>query len=141
MRDKPMTPVRAVRLIAAATLVVTVVSGIAMRIVDGSEFPTVGLGLWWAAQTVTSVGYGDAVPHETAGRLLALIVMFNAIAFLTVVTGAVTATLIEARARHSGRVLDERLDRIERLLQPRDPAVSPVRASVRRTTMRKDTRV
>jgi voltage-gated potassium channel len=136
-----MTPVRAVRLIAMATLVVTVVSGIAMRIVDGSEFPTVGLGLWWAAQTVTSVGYGDAVPHETAGRLLALVVMFNAIAFLTVVTGAVTATLIEARARRSGRELDERLDRIERLLQPRDPVVSPVRPSMRRTTVRKDTRV
>lgn len=138
-----MTPVRAMRLIAASTLLVTVVSGIAMRIVDGREFPTVGLGLWWAAQTVTSVGYGDAVPHETAGRLLALLVMFNAIAFLTVVTGAVTATLIDARARHTARELDERLDRLEQELRqaPGDPVVSPVRVSVRRTTLRKDTRV
>lgn len=139
-----MTPIRAMRLIAAATLFVTVVSGVAMRIVDGKEFPTVGLGLWWAAQTVTSVGYGDVVPHETAGRLLALLVMFNAIAFLTVVTGAVTATLLDARSRHSSRELDGRLDRLEQVLRLQasaDPVVSPVRGGARRTSLRKDTRV
>jgi voltage-gated potassium channel len=136
-----MTPLRAMRLIAAATLLVTVVSGVAMRIVDGREFPTVGKGLWWAAQTVTSVGYGDVVPEETAGRLLALLVMFNAIAFLTVVTGAVTATLLDVRARHSRRELDDRLERIEELLRLQayaDAAVSPVRAGALRTTLRRD---
>jgi len=136
-----MTPFRAMRLIAASTLFVTVVSGIAMRIVDGKEFPTVGLGLWWAAQTVTSVGYGDVVPHHAVGRLLALIVMFNAIAFLTVVTGAVTATLLGTRARLE---LDGRLDRLEeelRLQKAEDPVISPVRPLKRRTSLRRETRV
>lgn len=136
-----MTPIRAVRLIAASSLFVTVVSGVAMRLVDGKEFPTVGLGLWWAAQTVTSVGYGDVVPHETAGRLLALVVMFNAIAFLTVVTGAVTATLLGTRARLE---LDGRLDRLEQellLQKAEEPVESPVRAPRRRTSLRRATRV
>jgi voltage-gated potassium channel len=99
-----LTPARAVRLVAILTLLVTTSSGIAMRLIDGREFPTIGLGLWWAAQTVTTVGYGDVVPHETAGRIVALLVMFDAVGFMTVVTGAVTATLIEGARDRSRRV-------------------------------------
>jgi voltage-gated potassium channel len=77
------------------TLFVTLVSGTVMRLVDPSEFPTIGKGLWWAAQTVTSVGYGDAVPEKTVGRLVAFFVMVNGVALITVVAGAVTAALIE----------------------------------------------
>ena len=95
----PTTPARAVRAITLVTLVVSVVSGVAMRIVDGREFPTVGLGLWWAAQTVTTVGYGDIVPKETGGRIVAIVVMLNAIGFLTVMTAAITATFIETLIR------------------------------------------
>jgi voltage-gated potassium channel len=99
-----LTPARAVRLVALLTLLVTASSGVVMRLVDGREFPTIGLGLWWAAQTVTTVGYGDVVPHETAGRIVALLVMFDAVGFMTVVTGAVTATLIEGARGRSGRL-------------------------------------
>lgn len=95
-RSRRLTPARAVRLITLWTLIVTVVSGAAMHLIDPAEFPTIGRGLWWAAQTVTSVGYGDTVPHETIGRLLAFVVMVNAIALVTVVAGAVTAAMIEA---------------------------------------------
>jgi voltage-gated potassium channel Kch len=38
-----------------------------MRLVDGKEFPTIGRGLWWAAETVTTVGYGDVVARATPG--------------------------------------------------------------------------
>jgi len=98
-----LTPVRAVRLIAILTFLVTIASGVAMRLVDGREFPTIGLGLWWAAQTVTTVGYGDVIPHETAGRIVALLVMFDAVGLMAVVTGAVTATLIEGKRVRLGR--------------------------------------
>jgi voltage-gated potassium channel Kch len=95
----PTTPARAVRAITLATLLVTVVSGIAIKVVDPGEFPTIGLGLWWAAQTVTTVGYGDVVPKATSGRIVAVVVMLNAIGFLTVVTAAITATFIENALR------------------------------------------
>jgi hypothetical protein len=94
-----LTPLRAVRAISVATLLVTLASGAAMRLADGKEFPTIGRGLWWAAETVSTVGYGDVVPHATAGRVLAVVVMVTAIAFVTVVTAAITAALIE-RGRH-----------------------------------------
>jgi voltage-gated potassium channel len=97
-----------------------------MHVVDRPEFPTIGRGLWWSAQTVTTVGYGDVVPHSTTGRVLAIVVMLSAIAFLTVVTAAVTAILIDrsrgvpARASDSPEELlveiNQRLERLERSL-------------------------
>jgi voltage-gated potassium channel len=123
-----LTAARAVRLVAILTLLVTIASGVTMRLVDGREFPTIGLGLWWAAQTVTTVGYGDIVPRETAGRIVALLVMFDAVGFMTVATGAVTATLIEGARSRGGTVrstpeperfdeLGRRLERLEALLR------------------------
>jgi voltage-gated potassium channel len=94
-----LTPVRAARVISIVTLLVTLASGVAIRLIDGKEFPTIGRGLWWAAETVTTVGYGDVVPRATAGRALACIVMVCAVAFLTVVTAAITAALIERERR------------------------------------------
>ena len=46
-----------------------------MRVTDAREFPNIGDGLWWAVQTVTTVGYGDRVPTSPGGRLIAALVM------------------------------------------------------------------
>jgi voltage-gated potassium channel Kch len=58
---------RAAGIIAGFTLLITVVGGLLARLVDGQEFPTIGKGLWFALQTVTTVGYGDATPGSPAG--------------------------------------------------------------------------
>jgi voltage-gated potassium channel len=119
----PWTPARAVRAIAAVTLLVTLASGATMCVVDHQEFPTLGRGLWWAAQTVSTVGYGDVVPRATSGRLVAVLVMLCALAFLTVVTAAITATLLEGTRRRlragggSGRKPVTHADLYDRLTQ------------------------
>ncbi len=48
-----------------------------------------GDALWWAATTVTTVGYGDRFPVTTPGRLVAVALMVVGIG----VVGAVTASL------------------------------------------------
>ncbi len=114
--------------IAAYTLLTTVVSGVLVWLVDRNDFPTLGDGLWWALQTVTTVGYGDIVPTSGIGRIIGTVVILNGIAFLTVITAAVTASLIEAarsrrqRSEHSDLAaqvedVNVRLANIERLLQ------------------------
>ncbi len=93
---KPLTVRRAVRLIASFTLIVTLLGGVLVWLLDRSEFSSLGNGLWFSLQTVTTVGYGDLAPADTTGRLIASVLMLAGISVLAVVTAAVTATLIES---------------------------------------------
>jgi voltage-gated potassium channel Kch len=66
---------------------------------DHQESPTIGRGLWFALQTVTTVGYGDVTPKHSDGRLIGAVVMLTGIGSLAVITASVTASLIESRSR------------------------------------------
>src|SRR6185437_5966865 len=48
--------------IAALTLLLVTVSGIAVHETDPTRFPNPWRGLWFAIVTVTTVGYGDTFP-------------------------------------------------------------------------------
>jgi voltage-gated potassium channel len=89
------TPRGAGILIAAITSAITVGAGLLMTVVDSSNFPTLGLGLWWALQTVTTVGYGDHAPTDAAGRIVAALVMLLGIGFITVITAWITSAFVE----------------------------------------------
>jgi voltage-gated potassium channel len=104
---KPLTIRRAARIIASVTVSVTIVAGVLIHFTDRKTFPNIGGGLWWAIQTVTTVGYGDLVPTSAAGRLVAALVMLFGIGFLTVITASITSTFIEtARRRIEGATTD-----------------------------------
>jgi voltage-gated potassium channel len=127
------TPRGGATVIAVVTTIATVASGLLMRTIDHKNFTTLGEGLWWAVQTVTTVGYGDRVPTDTAGQLVAAAVMLLGLAFLAVITAAVTSSFVaratEQRTRRAGgaapataqdvRDINERLDRMEALLRER----------------------
>lgn len=131
-----LTARRAAGIIAAFTVAVTVVGGILERLLDHKEYPTIGRGLWFALQTVTTVGYGDVTPERTVGRFIASVVMLSGIGFLAVITASVTATLVESsrrrfaaqsdldEARQLDRI-DQRLARIEAALAQGEPGRSP----------------
>jgi voltage-gated potassium channel len=92
-----------------------------IRIVDPHDFPTIGLALWWAVMTVTTVGYGDIVPTTIAGRLVASGLMIVGFASLSLLTGFVASLLVHRRAAADAAAgltgIEERLDEIERLLR------------------------
>ena|SRR5690349_21770797 len=133
--QRATTPRGAAIVIASATTAITVVAGLLVTIVEHGTYPSIGTGLWWAAQTVTTVGYGDNVPTSLAGRLVAVLVMFVGIGFLTVVTAAITSTFVAHAGREDQtpsdvetaivdqlRQLDSRLERIEAALdRPSSP--------------------
>ena len=58
-------------MIATTTTAIALLAGFPMTLMDEDNYPSVWAGLWWAVQTVTTVGYGDAVPVTVAGRLVA----------------------------------------------------------------------
>ncbi len=99
MGGRPLTARRSLQIIISATMVVTVAGGLAIRLLDKKDFSSIGEGMWWAVQTVTTVGYGDVVPHSTSGRLIATVIMLAGIAFISLITASVTATLVEQNRR------------------------------------------
>lgn len=60
----------------------------------GANIKTPGDALWWAATTVTTVGYGDRYPVTTQGRLIAVALMVVGIAMVGAITASVAAWLV-----------------------------------------------
>ena len=136
LREPPSVRTAA-RVIVTATAVVVVVGGVLMRVLDHDEYPNIWVGMWWALQTVTTVGYGDVTPLNRSGRIIAAFVMLEGIAFLTIVVAAITSTFVAraAKERDIAQAADEdtaevriearldgieqRLDRLEQMLRKR----------------------
>jgi voltage-gated potassium channel len=117
------TPRTAAMVIATVTTSITVAAGLLMSTIDHKGFPSIGSGLWWAVQTVTTVGYGDRVPQTTPGQLLAAVVMLLGIGFVTVITASITGAFV-ARTRkeqaagdttHAAEQLQDIIARLERI--------------------------
>ena len=89
--------------VATITLTVTVLAGMLVRVTDPQAIPSVWGGMWWAVETVTTVGYGDTVPDSTLGRLIATAVMLFGIAFITVTTAAIGSLFNDSARRHRQR--------------------------------------
>jgi voltage-gated potassium channel Kch len=116
-------------------VVIVVLGGILIRLVDHKEYASVWVGMWYALQTVTTVGYGDVTPKEPIGRIIGSFIMLEGIAFVTIFTAAVTATFVARAQREGGQEVAEdeaaaeagldarlddlaaRLDRVESLLR------------------------
>ena len=133
MRE-PASVRHAASIIVIATALVVVLGGVAMRLLDEPEYPSVWKGMWWSLQTVTTVGYGDVTPTHRSGRIVGAFVMLEGIAFLTILVATITSTFITRAAREREALeaaederdeqqldarfddLDERLARIEATL-------------------------
>jgi voltage-gated potassium channel len=116
-----LTLVRAVGTILAIATTVTVAAGIVARIVEPDTFRTLGLSVWWALTTVTTVGYGDIVPHDTPGRIVGSVLMLTGLALIPTTTTVVVSLLLTKFTREAQREEAERLarmeERIEKLLE------------------------
>lgn len=64
-------------------------------------------GIWWAAVTVTTVGYGDTAPRSTRGRLVAMLAMLASLFLVGAFVSQVTADLEQGREAHGVTSLDD----------------------------------
>ena len=77
VQRKGLRPRVAASVIALLWVIAIVIFGIVEHLVDEQSFDTVWDGMWWATQTVTTVGYGDIVPEDTAGQVIAAVLMIG----------------------------------------------------------------
>ena len=110
---EPPTVRNASAVIVVATAAVVVGAGLLISLIDSSEYPNIGVGMWWALQTVTTVGYGDVTPSEVSGRLVAVVVMLQGTAFIAIVTAVITSSFVTraSRERDAARAESELSDR------------------------------
>src|SRR5215217_9086703 len=73
-----LRPRSAAYLVIVLWLIAVVAFGVLQRVVDPDTYPTIWPALWWAVQTVTTVGYGDNVPQQAGGKVVASILMIGA---------------------------------------------------------------
>ena len=125
MREPPSVRTAA-GVIVTATAVVVVGGGVLMRLLDHGEYSDIWVGMWWALQTVTTVGYGDVTPKEPSGRIIATFVMLQGIAFLAITTAANKERDLahdadeddaEKRMEAQLKGIDQRLERLETMLR------------------------
>ncbi len=101
----------------AAAIVVWVGSVMVLNAERGApnaEIVTIGDAVWWAFETVTTVGYGDFVPVTWNGRALAVLVMLVGISVLGIVTASLSAALVK-RSHQGPDKVDEVLAELAHL--------------------------
>jgi len=111
---------RILRYLVGSVAFMAVASAVIIRIFDHQDFPSLGLALWWAVSTVTTVGYGDVVPVQPFGRAVASVLMIVGFASLSLLTGIVASLLVSKRFETGPTAelneIEKRLAEIERLL-------------------------
>ncbi len=55
--------------------------------------------LWWAIVTITTVGYGDLVPHSAAGKLVASLLIMSSLVVIPTISASLASALVESRMR------------------------------------------
>jgi polar amino acid transport system substrate-binding protein len=71
---------------------------------DKTQFDTrplhgIGDGVWWAAVTMTTTGYGDKVPLSFLGRALAIVWMFASIFLVTLFSASLASSFVVNRLK------------------------------------------
>ena len=87
----------------AIILVLMLASSLCMYSLENAAQPDVFKnafsGIWWAASTLLTVGYGDIYPITTAGRILGIIITFLGVGMVAIPTGIISAGFVEQDTR------------------------------------------
>lgn len=90
-------------------LTVVVVAATVMYEVEGAvqpaQFGSIPLSMWWAMETITTVGYGDVIPVTAGGRVIAAATMVLGLIVLALPV-AIVATSFNEVIRRRGFLLN-----------------------------------
>ncbi|MEJ2416034.1 MAG: ion transporter [Exilibacterium sp.] len=80
-----------------SVLVLSTIFGSLMFLVEGPEngFSSIPKSIYWTIVTITTVGYGDIVPHTVPGQIISALAMLTGYSIIAVPTGILTAELTQ----------------------------------------------
>jgi len=94
--------------LALIIVAVLLLSSLLIHIVEHGRnegFTSLFDSIWWTIVTVSTVGYGDRFPVTTAGRLIAILVMFLGVGVMGTVTGRIASLLLERQMKEEKGLL------------------------------------
>lgn len=90
-----------VLVVIGAICVIAIIAGNLIHLTEPETFTNAFVGAWWALVTMTTVGYGDLVPHSVSGMVIAALLMMTGIVMFAMLTGTISikiANLIQQDA-------------------------------------------
>jgi voltage-gated potassium channel len=141
--------------ITMATLITSVCAVIvyhAEHHAKGTNIRTAGDAFWWAATTVTTVGYGDRYPITPTGRVTAFVLMIVGIALVGSITATVAAAFVNVvrgrphneemeAIREERGVLIDRIDGLVMSISNMHVEVSELRAQLTNASTHAETQI
>lgn len=82
----------------STVVTIVVLLGTVMYVIESPEngFTSIPQSIYWAVITVTTVGYGDIVPHTVLGKFISSFAMIIGYAIIAVPTGIVTVEMTKS---------------------------------------------
>lgn len=93
----------------ALLMILTTIFGCLVYVAEEGRngFDNIPVSIYWAIVTITTVGYGDVVPHSAIGRAIAAVGMLIGYAVIAVPTGIITAELTAGQQAQREREKNE----------------------------------
>jgi hypothetical protein len=84
---------------------------------DTGNIKTVPEGLWWAATTITAVGYGDYVPVTGPGRVIGVALEVVGVVMFGLLIAIVSTSMNRIQEEYYWKKLFKRFDQLEKEVQ------------------------
>lgn len=105
--------------VGSVALLLVFIGGGLLSIVEPQTVGGLWSGIWWAVVTITTVGYGDISPITTTGRVVGVVLMLVGIGLVATLAASIAAYFVGQDEDPRLEEINQRLARIEGLLEER----------------------
>lgn len=121
---------RSIAYITGAVIIITMAFGVVVTVVErdapGAKITSLGIGIWWAIETISTVGYGDTFPVTNPGKIAATGLIFFGVAMFSILTATLANAFANRTESDAQRQLDNINDRLKRI-EHNQQAATPMR--------------
>lgn len=103
LRNQPA--VRAILMLILLTIIAAVLVAV-FEAHKNEQFSSFWDSVWWVVVTISTVGYGDKIPVTPVGKVIAGVIMFFGVAFLSIITATISSVFVAHKIKE-GKGLQE----------------------------------